>query len=181
MVMLSFVFCFVSNIEAQKLFTRTGHISFSSEAPLETIEASNHKVTCVLDGATGKMEFAVLIKAFQFEKALMQEHFNENYMESDKFPKAKFKGAISNMNEVDLTKDGVYKVTVNGELTIHGISQTVTTIGQLKVENGQLKATANFSVLVADHKIEIPAVVRDNIAKEVEIKVSIDDFEVLNK
>src|SRR5690606_25912300 len=93
-----------------KYFTKEGKISFSSDAPMEKIEAHNRKANSVIDAASGKMEWSVLIKAFQFEKALMQEHFNENYMESDKFPKAVFKGVIQQHDKIDWTKDGVHNV-----------------------------------------------------------------------
>ncbi len=164
----------VTMVNAQKHFTREGKISFYSDAPLEKIEAHNSKATSVLDTETGRMEFAVLIKAFQFEKALMQEHFNENYMESDKYPKAVFKGEVVNMNEVDLKKDGTYPVKVKGDLTIHGETQPVEAEGTINVSDGSYSASSSFVVEVADYKIEIPSVVRDNIAKEVKIDVNID-------
>jgi hypothetical protein len=88
----------------QKYFTKTGTISFFSETPMEKIEAQTKSANCVLDASTGKLEFAVLIKSFQFEKALMQEHFNENYMESTKFPKSTFKGQLDNFSSIDLSK-----------------------------------------------------------------------------
>lgn len=158
---------------AQKYFTRDGKISFFSEAPLEKIEAHNHKATSVLDAADGKMEFAVLIKAFQFEKALMQEHFNENYMESSKFPKATFKGSLVNAAAVNFAKDGAYEVEVQGDLTIHGVTQAVKVPGQFIVKDGKISANASFEVTVADYEIKIPAVVRDNIAKTVLVKVDL--------
>lgn len=178
---LLLTFLFVSQLPAQKYFTREGKISFYSEAPLEKIEAHNHQATSVMDAETGQMEFAVLIKAFQFEKALMQEHFNENYMESSKYPKAIFKGKIANMNEVNLGTDGTYPVTVKGDLTIHGETNPVEAKGEVIVKNGVISANSTFEVAVADYKIEIPKVVRDNIAKIVEIRVDIAQFEELKK
>lgn len=164
----------LTGIQAQKYFTREGKISFSSEAPLERIEANNHKATSVLDMETGKLEFAVLIKAFQFEKALMQEHFNENYMESSKFPKSIFKGEIVNLSDVNLSKDGTYKVNVKGQLTIHGVTNEVEAPGTITVSNGEISATSNFDVAVADYEIEIPSVVREKIAKTVQISVDLN-------
>ena len=168
------VLFFANSIHAQKYFTRTGNIVFSSDAPLEKIEASNQKATSVLDVATGKMEFAILIKAFQFEKALMQEHFNENYMESDKHPKAKFKGEIVDVSIVDFTTDGSYPVKVKGNLTIHGATNEVETDGTIVIKDGKISAASTFEVAVADYNIEIPKVVRDNIAKIVSITVNVD-------
>lgn len=164
----------VTSIFAQKHFTREGNISFSSEAALEKIEATNNTATAIIDLESGRMEFAVLIKAFHFEKALMQEHFNENYMESSKYPKATFKGNIVDMAAVDFTQDGIYDVSVTGDLTIHGVTNKITTPGQITIEDGAISANATFDVLVADYGIEIPAVVRDNIAKVVQIITAIN-------
>ena len=158
--------------QAQKYFTRDGIVSFSSEAPLETIEATNHKATSVIDMETGRMEIAILVKAFQFEKALMQEHFNENYMESSKFPKALFKGTIQNLDAVNFDQDGEYEVDVTGDLTIHGVTQAVETKGTILIESGAITAQSAFTVEVSDYDIKIPAVVKDNIAKEVAIAVN---------
>ena len=126
------------------------------------------------------MEFAVLIKAFQFEKALMQEHFNENYMESDKYPKAIFKGAIVDASTVDFSKDGDYPVKVKGKLTIHGVTNEVETDGTIDVKDGKISASSNFEIAVADYKIKIPSVVKDNIAKTVQIVVDMN-YELFKK
>ena len=172
---LIFIFaCLTTLAFSQIYYTKSGKISFYSEAPLEKIEAHNSNATSVLNLEDGSMEFAVLIKAFQFEKALMQEHFNENYMESAKYPKAIFKGKIVNYKPIDLSKDGEYPVRVAGDLTIHGVTNPVETDAMLKVKGGKITGNAVFTVKVADYKIEIPSVVRDNIAKEVEITVDVD-------
>ena len=168
------------SLQAQKHFTRNGSITFSSEAPLEKIEASNQNATSVIDLESGKMEFAVLIKAFQFEKALMQEHFNENYMESDKYPKAIFKGAIVDLSKIDFSKDEAYPVKVKGKMTIHGQTNELETDGVITVKDGKIFANSTFEVAVADYKIKIPSVVKDNIAKTVQIKVDMN-YEVLKK
>jgi len=159
---------------ADKYFTKEGHVSFFSEAPLEKIEAENYKVTSILDLASGAMEFAILIKAFEFEKALMQEHFNENYMESSKFPKAIFKGKIQNLSDVDFATPGTYEVKVAGDLEIHGVKNPVETDGTLEVTTDGIKAQSKFIVLVKDYEIEIPAVVAENIAKQIEVAVDVD-------
>jgi len=156
---------------SQKYFTKTGRISFYSDTPLEKIEAHNKSSNCVLDLSTGKLEFGVLIKGFQFEKALMQEHFNENYMESSKFPKATFKGQIDQFSKIDVTKNGKNIVKVSGELTIHGVTKNVSTDAVLEVINGKMNADAVFNILVADYNISIPSLVKDQIAKSVKVKV----------
>ena len=166
-------------LSAQKYYTKSGQISFHSDTPMEKIEAHNYKAVSVLDAATGAMEFSVLIKGFQFEKALMQEHFNENYMESNEFPKSIFKGKVTDLSGVDIDVDGEYPVNVIGELTIHGVTQSVETKGTMTVSGGALSASSSFEVAVADYGIEIPAVVADNIAKIVRIDVTLD-YQVLN-
>jgi len=103
---------------------------------------------------------------------LMEEHFNENYMESDKFPKASFKGKITDLDKVVVTKDGVYNVTVSGDLTMHGVAKKTTAIGNITVKDGKMEANSTFNVTLADYGISIPSVVKDNISKTVEIKVS---------
>ena len=169
-----------TSLQAQKYFTREGKISFFSEAPLEKIEAHNSSATSVLDAETGKMEFAVLIKAFQFEKALMQEHFNENYMESSTYPKATFKGAIADYDASVLQTDGNHQVTVKGSLTIHGETNEVETEALFVIKEGKIQAGAEFEVAVEDYEIKIPKVVVDNIAKIVQITVDID-YQLFNK
>ncbi len=173
-IVLTFLFVGYASVNAQtKYFTKTGHISFYSDTPIEKIEGHNKSSTCVLDMATGKIEFGALIKGFQFEKALMQEHFNENYMESTKFPKAIFKGQIDNYNTIDPSKNGKTNVKVSGKLTMHGVTKEVTTDGIITVNNGKVDADAQFNVLVADYNIAIPSLVKDQIAKSVKIKVDV--------
>jgi polyisoprenoid-binding protein YceI len=166
--------CSAGMIFGQKYFTKEGKVSFLSDASVEKIEATTNTGTCVLDASSGKIEFAVLIKSFQFEKALMQEHFNENYMESSKFPKGVFKGQIRDWSKINLTKDGTYTGTATGALTIHGETNQVEVPVNFKVKNGTPSAEATFSVALADYKIEIPAVVADNIAKNVSIDVAVN-------
>lgn len=168
------------NMSAQKYFTKEGSISFFSKAPLENIEAHNEKATAVIDLETGDMEWAVLIKAFSFEKALMQEHFNENYMESSKYPKATFKGKFTDYNADLLQKDGSHKMTVTGELTIHGETQNISTPVTISRNGDGLSGKAEFSVKVQDYKIDIPSIVRDKIAKEIKITVEAD-FQSLSR
>lgn len=165
---------FTMSVYAQKYMTREGNISFYSDASMEKIEAKNNKVSSAIDAGTGKVEFIVLIKSFHFEKALMQEHFNENYMESDKFPKATFTGTITNMKDINLAKDGSYKANVKGKLTIHGVTKDVASTGMIKVTKGAINVSHKFKVALADYGIEIPSVVKEKIAKEVDVTVNSD-------
>ncbi len=172
-LLIVFVLMNVVFVNAQKVFTKTGHISFYSDTPMEKIEGHNKSSTCVLDLATGNLEYGALIKGFQFEKALMQEHFNENYMESTKFPKAIFKGKIDDYKLIDLTKNGKTNVKVSGKLTIHGVTKDVTTNGIITVNSGKVDADAEFNVMVADYNISIPSLVKDQIARSVKVKVDV--------
>lgn len=157
--------------EGKKFFTRTGHIWFYSHTSVEDIEAHNYKVSSVIDAASGAMEFSVLMTAFQFEKALMQEHFNENYVESTKYPKATFKGKISNIKDVNFSKDGSYPVTVTGNLTIKDKTNPVSTKGTLVVKGDQFTASSKFRIKLADYNVEIPKMVSNKIAEEIDINV----------
>jgi len=158
----------------QKYFTKNGKINFDATSPgsPEKIEGVNRTATCVVDTKTGNLQFAVLMKGFEFERALMEEHFNENYVESDKFPKTEFKGVISNNDKVDYTKDGTYAVKVKGKLTIHGETKDVETDGKLTIQGGKVNATAEFSVLLSDYKVSIPGLVADKVSKTAKISVA---------
>lgn len=163
------------SVSAQKYFTKSGKIVFdatTSGSP-EKIEGVNRTATAVLDTKTGALQFAVMMKGFAFERALMEEHFNENYVESAKFPKADFKGAISNNGSVDYAKDGNYSVTVKGKLTIHGVTKEVETQGKLQVQGGKINASASFPVLLADYNVTIPGLVADKVAKTAKIEVTV--------
>jgi hypothetical protein len=156
----------------QKFMTKNGYIGFFSRTAIEDIKADNNQVAGVLDISTGEIVFQVLIKSFHFEKALMEEHFNENYMESDKFPKSSFRGKITNLSSVDFTKQGKYDVTVEGDLNMHDVTNKISTKGTIEVVQGGVNATSKFNIVPEDYKINIPGVVRDNIAKTLEVTVN---------
>ena len=158
-------------VAAQKCISKTGHIWFYSHTPMEEIEADNHQVASILDVSTGDIVFSMLVKAFEFKRALMQEHFNENYMESDKIPKAGFKGKITNLSKIDFKKDGTYPAEVSGDLSIHGVTKPVTTKGTIEIKGGNITAKAKFVVSPKDYDIKIPSLVEDKIAKTVEINI----------
>jgi len=160
-----------ASVSAQKYVTRTAKISFNASAPgsPENIEAVNNEVANIVDGKTGDIVFQVPIKSFKFQRALMQEHFNENYMESDQFPKSDFKGAITNLSNVNFSKDGSYDTKVAGKLTIHGVTNEVNVPGTIVVKGSTIVLKAKFSVKLQDYKISIPAVVADKVGKEATI------------
>ncbi len=172
-LLLAFATIFMAQARAQKYGTRKGTITFTSDAKMEQISAANNTVSAVLDAESKKLQFAVLIKGFQFKKALMQEHFNENYMESSKYPKAMFKGSIVE-GDVNFTKIGSYDVKVKGMLTIHGVTKEVTVPATITTSKAGLHTVATFNVLVADYGIKIPSLVKNKIAKEVVISIDAD-------
>ena len=153
-----------------KFYTKTGKISFYSKAIIENIEAHNRSVTCVMDTKTGTVQFSVPIKGFEFEKALMQEHFNENYLESDKYPRAEFKGQVVNNGDIDYSKDGVYNAKVKGKLTIHGQTNDVETDGKVTKEGNKLTITSEFNVRLPDYKIKNEKL--QNISNTIQVTVN---------
>jgi polyisoprenoid-binding protein YceI len=158
---------------AQKYISKNGHIWFYSHTPIEDIVAHNRQVVSILDASTGTIQFSLLIKSFEFKIALMQEHFNENYMESDKFPKASFKGTVKDIEKINFNKDADYHVEVSGDLFIHGVTDQVTTKGIITVQGSSATAKAKFIVAPKDYDIKIPSVVENNIAKEIEVNVDV--------
>lgn len=155
----------------QRYFTRNGTISFAAGTG-EDIDGINKTTTSVLDATSGQIEFAVLVKGFEFKRALMQEHFNENYMESDKYPKSVFKGKIANIDKINFQKDGLYPVLVKGVLDMHGLKKDVEANGTFKVSGGTVNSNAEFVLLLSDYNITIPSLVKDKISKTVTIKVN---------
>lgn len=172
LLIAALVLCCSGNLFAQKYMTRTGKVTFFSSTPLENIEAFNNEVASVVDAKSGDVVFQVPIKSFKFEKALMQEHFNENYMESDKYPKAEFKGKIADVSGVNFAKDGTYNVKTNGKLTIHGVTKDVSLPGTITVKGNSITASSKFSVHTADYNINVPKVVEGKIAKSIEVTVN---------
>lgn len=156
----------------QKYMTKTGSINFNSSTPMEKIEATNRGTVCVVDAATGKMEFSVLMKGFKFEKALMEEHFNENYVESSTYPKSTFKGSIQDPSKVKWGTDGTYNVVVAGNLTIKDKTNAVSAPGTITIKGGKATAVSTFNVKLADYNVKIPAAVKANISETVAIKVN---------
>ncbi|HEY8734632.1 MAG TPA: YceI family protein [Puia sp.] len=157
---------------SQNYMTKSGFIGFYSKTPLEDVRAENNQVYAVLDPASHHIAFAVLLKGFIFTKELMQEHFNENYVESDKFPKATFSGTCS--GDMDLTKEGTYQVVIKGDLNLHGVTKPIETTAQLEVKKDHITGTSAFKLKPEDFNISIPGIVREKIASEISVKVQID-------
>lgn len=155
---------------AQSIYIcRSGETTFFSKAPLEDIEAVNKNTTSLLNTATSDIVFTVPMKAFKFKKDLMREHFNEKYVESDKFPDATFKGKIN--EKVDFTKDGIYKVTATGKLKIHGVEKDRTEKGTLVIKGKEINLHTELEVLVKDFNIEIPQLVFEKVSEKIDVKL----------
>jgi polyisoprenoid-binding protein YceI len=161
-----------SSASAQRYSTRTGSVSFFSVSIMEDIEAKTNQGAALLDMQTTQVAFAIPIRSFEFKRTLMQEHFNENYMESDRFPKATFKGRVTNLNVDQLHKGGAQRVNVEGDLTLHGVTRRVQTTGSLEIASGRLLVHTLFSVAPADYALDVPLLVREHIGKVVTIRVS---------
>ena len=160
-------------VTAQKLVSRNGHIWFYSHTPVEDIEAHNRQSASILDPVAGTVQFSLTVKSFEFQNKLMQEHFNENYMESDVYPKAMFTGKIENPGQIKFDTDGSYSVQVSGDLTIHGVTRAVSVPGTLAIKSGVVSVNAKFPVAPADYNISIPDLVKEKIAKEVEVNIDV--------
>ncbi len=170
LIIIGIVSIFICNAQ-NRLITKSAIIGFYSNAPLENIEAFNKSGISVIDKVTGQLEFSILLKGFTFKKALMQEHFNENYVESDQFPKAGFKGKITDQTKINFTKDGIYNVPITGMLTLHGVTKEVITSATIAIRSGIAEGEASFNIDITDYKIKIPSIVKDKIAKTIKITV----------
>lgn len=166
------VFILSISVNAQNIYkASSGEISFFSEAPMENIDAKNTQVKAIMNIDKKEIAFIVPVIAFKFEKPLMEEHFNENYMESEKYKTAQFSGSFD--GDIDFSKDGIYNVDGKGNLNIHGVEQERELKAELEVKGNNVILKSDFIVKLADHKIKIPKMVIQNIAEEVEVKVNV--------
>lgn len=169
--LLTLSLIFITTVQAQNFITKNGKITFFSKTMLENIDAVNNQVVSVLNTSSGDIGFSVIIKGFQFKKALMQEHFNDKYMQSDSFPNAKFKGSIADIQKVNFNKDGAYPVKVSGDLTMHGVTKKVSVDGTINIKSRNVNATAEFVVLLADYNIKVQKIAEVSISPRIRIDV----------
>jgi polyisoprenoid-binding protein YceI len=168
---------FGQQASAQALVTKTGHITFFSSSPMENIEAHNYKVKSGFDSKTGELTFEMLIKGFQFEKALMQQHFNEaEYMDSGKFPKSSFKGKVEDLSKVNFAKDGAYPVSVSGDMLIKGVTKPVKANGTLTVKGGKISAKSEFTISLKEYGVSGSAVKAGTVSDKIKITVDVKEF-----
>ena len=167
-VLLSF-----SKINAQDYLTRNGNVSFFSHTDLEDIKALNTEAVSTLNSVTGDVEFRIAIKSFHFAKTAMEEHFNdENYMNSEKFSKAAFKGKITTIGAVNFTKNGTYAVTVQGSLTIKDVTKTVSVPGTIIIKDGKPTIQATFKLKRKEYNVIGQSFAQSKIADDIEITVN---------
>jgi len=159
---LSMILCFGVTFGQGIYKATSGEISFFSEAPMENIEAHNTQIKALINTDKKEIAFVVPVIGFKFKKPLMEEHFNENYMESDKYKTAQFTGKIE--GDVDFKTNGTYDATGKGKINIHGVEQERDFKGTITVDGDKVNLTCNFKVKLEDHKIDIPKMVIKNIA-----------------
>ena len=159
----------VVDLEAQKFVSDKTTVGFYSHAAIEDIKAENQKGSSLFDAGTGDIAFVIPIKEFQFAKALMKEHFNEKYMDTERYPKSTFQGKI---NGYDPSVSTEQSVTATGKLIIHGVTQNVDIPGKISKVGESLLMTSTFIIKLEDYKIEIPQLMWQNIAEQVEVTLN---------
>lgn len=169
LIFVFFLICCIS-VNAQNFVSGNVKTSFFSSTPIEDIKALSDKTSAVLISKSGEFAFNVPIKSFEFEKKLMQEHFNENYMESDDYPSAAFKGTIA--PNINWSKNGEFNVTAKGILSVHGVNKPRNIPAKIIIKDGLVTISSAFDVACSDHNIEIPTLVFTKIAKVISVKVN---------
>ena len=169
---IAFILCFFSvQLHAQKYIGKKGEISFFSKTPIEDISAVNNNVSAVYDSNTGDIIFQLKITDFIFPIKLMQEHFNENYLESDIYPNSVFQGKVVGVSEKNKKK---HDARAEGNLTIHGVTNQILAIGELTIKEDRVNISANFLIKLEDYNIDIPSIMFYKIAEEIAIKINIE-------
>ena len=169
-----FAFLSVSSANSQtRYYIEDGEINFESDAPLELIEAKTTSMVGVLDLDRKAFAIAIPISSFRgFNSALQREHFNENYMESEKYPKGVFRGVI--VDELDLHKNGYHTVTAQGKLNLHGIEKTRKVSCELVIENGTITVNSTFDIELVDHNIKIPTIVKKKLSETITVNIDVN-------
>jgi hypothetical protein len=162
---------FSTQLIAQQYYSKKGQVSFFSEAPIENIEAVNKDLSAIVDSQSGGFAFRLKIQDFTFPNSLMQEHFNESYLESDKYPLSTFTGSIADISKLDLSSRQT--LTVKGSLSIHGITQETEMVAYAQIINGELHISSIFDVVLEDYDIDIPKIMMYKIAEVIKVAVDI--------
>lgn len=171
-LLLTFIVLFIAFqglIAQNRYITKKGHVKFFSSALIEDITANNHQVLSIIDIENNEVAVDIPIKSFDFRKKLMQEHFNENYMESEKFPKATFKGSFNGTDDLSNKVDGTYNVNAKGELTIHGVTKQIEVPVNITIKGQKLTAELIFDIAVKEYDVKIPKLMFNKIAEVIEV------------
>ena len=177
-ILFGLLILFSSNASAPPLLyaVNSGNITFRSDAPLELIKASSNDLKGIFNAEKKQFAFTLNVNTFKgFNSSLQQEHFNENYLESNKYPRASFEGKI--IEDVDLKKTGYYNIRAKGNLTVHGVTQERIIKCELNIKNNIVSVKSNFTILLADHNITIPKVVHEKLASEIKVEIKADMIE----
>jgi polyisoprenoid-binding protein YceI len=174
LIFIVFILCAIHSNSQNLFFTRSGQIRFISKTDAIDIEGVNDNVTTFFNAENGEVVVQLLIKSFKFTLATAEEHFNDTYMESDKYPRASFKGIVSNLDEINPAENGTYSAKVDGDLTIRGITKPVSQTGEVTVKDGKIVAKASFQVDIDDYKIKVPRLVEDRVAQTVDVSVNFE-------
>lgn len=171
LILLTIILISTISIAQDKIITKNGKVTFEASIPtFEEVKAKNEGVTCVINTKTGEIASLILVKGFRFKTALMEEHFNENYIESDKYPKSTFKGKIDNFDFAKLTSDAK-DCTAKGKIELHGKSKDISIIVKIKKTNDGINLVSDFNLNTDDYDIEIPSVVSKKLSKKVAVKL----------
>lgn len=164
----------VVSASAQPVYmSKSGTISFFAGTAVEDIDATNEKALSFFNTETGEVVISIPNKEFHFRRSLMEEHFNENYMETEKYPKSEFKGKINNIKSINFTEAGPFQASVTGQLSIHGLSKERTLDVAIRKDGTRLIAETKFKVLLEDHKIDRPKILWEKIAESVEVNANL--------
>lgn len=170
-LLISFLSLTTAVFAQDKVLTKTGKVTFEASVPsFEEVKANHKAVTCILNTKTGEIASLILVKGFQFKLALMEEHFNENYIESDKFPKATFKGKIDNFDWNKITAQP-QEFTIKGKIELHGKTKDVVLVSKIKKSGAGIEITSSFTLNPEDFDIQIPSLVRAKVAKNVAVRL----------
>jgi len=171
-LLISLSFFSIFSFSQEKFISRNGQIQFIASTPLEIIDPVNNHVSCILDTEDGNLVFQMKMISFKFEKALMEEHFNEKYVESEKFPKSTFVGEIQNWDNFSWNGQE-QKIKVKGKITIHGIEKEIIVKGMIGTSKSTISLSSSFDIIISDFDIEIPRLVRDKISETVKVEVNV--------
>lgn len=174
LLLAAFISASFLSTNAQIYFSRTGYLGMYSKTNMEDIKADNNKVSYIINFSTNQIEISCLQTAFEFEKALMQEHYNENYVQSEKYPRAVFKGKIEPATPIDLKKDGTYKIKASGNLEMHGVTKPMAVDGVVKISAGKVSVEAKFPISCKDFNIQIESALKDNISDKIDVTAKAD-------